>query len=110
MRQRQALGLPIVIRGSVAKLGADIRLARLRRRLTVAMMAERLAISAPTYLKVERGDAGVSIGTYALALFTLGLGTPLADLADASRDTRGLLLEGERLPKRVRPKMDPASL
>jgi transcriptional regulator with XRE-family HTH domain len=92
------------------KLGRDIRTARLRRRLTAAMMAERLGTSRPTYLNVERGHPGVSVGAYAMALYALGLGTPLGDLADASRDDQGLLLEAEQLPKRVRPKKTPRAL
>jgi hypothetical protein len=52
----------------------------------------------------------VSVGAYAMALYALGLGTPLGDLADASRDDQGLLLEAEQLPKRVRPKKTPRAL
>jgi transcriptional regulator with XRE-family HTH domain len=102
--------LPRGIKTSLIKLGRDIRTARLRRRLTAAMMAERLGTSRPTYLNVERGHPGVSVGAYAMALYALGLGTPLGDLADASRDDQGLLLEAEQLPKRVRPKKTPRAL
>ena len=102
--------LPSPVRKSLVKLGRDIRLARRRRRLTVAMMAERLAVSAPTYIKVEQGNPGVSIGAYAMALHTLGLGAPLADIADPARDVHGTLLETERLPQRVRPRREPRSL
>jgi transcriptional regulator with XRE-family HTH domain len=102
--------LPPPVRRSLTKLGSDIRLARRRRRLTIAMMAERLAISVPTYLKIERGNPGVSIGAYAMALSTLGLGAPFSDLADPARDVHGTLLETERLPQRVRPRKDPGAL
>lgn len=102
--------LPPPVRKSLVKLGRDVRLARRRRRLTVAMMAERLDVSVPTYLKVEQGNPGVSIGAYAMALHTLGLGAPLADLADSTRDVHGTLLETERLPQRVRPRKEPRSL
>ena len=102
--------LPTPVRKSLAKLGRDIQIARRRRRLTIAMMAERLAIAVPTYIKIEKGDPGVSVGAYAMAIYTLGLGAPLGDLADPARDTQGLLLETERLPERVRPRKDPSSL
>lgn len=102
--------LPPQLRRSLAKFGRDIAVARRKRRLTMAMMAERLGISKVTYIRVERGDPTVSMGAYAMALFVLGLGTPFADLADAGRDDQGLLLDAERLPERVRVKKNPTEL
>ncbi len=55
-----------------------------------------------TLLKVEKGDAGVAMGSYATVLFVLGLSERLADLADPSHDTTGLRLEEEHLPQRIR--------
>ena len=37
-----------------------------------------------------------------IALFALGFGDALSDLVDQSRDQQGLLLDAERVPKRVR--------
>jgi transcriptional regulator with XRE-family HTH domain len=74
------------------------------------MMAERLGTSRPTYLNIEKGHPGVSMGAYAMALYTLGLGTPFAGLADPGRDDQGFMLEAERLPQRVRPKKEPRPL
>jgi transcriptional regulator with XRE-family HTH domain len=102
--------LPPPVRHSLAKLGRDIGIARRKRRLTVAMMAERLSVSKPTYLRVERGEPTVGMGVYAVALFVLGLGTPFGDLVDASRDDQALVLDIERLPERVRTKTEPTEL
>lgn len=44
------------------------------------------------------------MGLYAMALFVLGFGDAIGDLVDPRRDDIGLLLDAERLPKRVRPK------
>jgi hypothetical protein len=74
------------------------------------MMAERLGTTRPTYRNIERGHPGVSMGAYAMALYTLGLGTPFGDLADPGRDDQGLLLETEQLPERIRPKKEPRPL
>jgi transcriptional regulator with XRE-family HTH domain len=68
------------------------------------MMCERVGVSRGTYARVEKGDASVSMGVYAMALFVLGFGEPLGDLVDPHRDEDGLLLEDERLPQRVRVK------
>jgi transcriptional regulator with XRE-family HTH domain len=99
--------LPPPVRRSLIKFGRDIAIARRKRRLTVAMMAERLGVTKVTYLRVENGHPGVGLGTYAMALFALGLGTPFADLVDAGTDEEALLLEADRLPKRVRVKTEP---
>lgn len=95
--------LPTPVRRSLRNLGRDIRVARKKRRLTVAMMMERVGVSKVTYLKVEKGDPRVGIGIYGTTLMALGLGTPLADIADPAKDDEGLALEEARLPKRVRP-------
>jgi len=65
-------------------------------------MAERASISRTTLNKVEKGDPGVSLGTYATVLFVLGLSDRLGELADVRTDTVGLELESEQLPRRIR--------
>lgn len=65
-------------------------------------MAERAFISRNTLARVEKGDAGVSMGIYASVLFVLGMADRLGELADAAGDPVGLGLEEERLPRRIR--------
>jgi DNA-binding XRE family transcriptional regulator len=84
------------------KLGADIRDARRRRRIPVAVAAERASISRVTLNKIEKGDPGVALGIYATVLFVLGMVDRLSDLADVKQDATGLQLEEELLPKRIR--------
>ncbi len=93
---------PLPVTRTLRKLGHDIRDARLRRRIPVAILAERASISRSTLSKVEKGDAGVSVGTYATVLFTLGMADRLADVADPRHDTVGRELEEEHLPERIR--------
>jgi hypothetical protein len=87
---------------SLRKLGHDIRDARRRRRIPVAILAERASISRMTLHKVEKGDPGVSMGGYATVLFSLGMQDRLADIADPRHDAIGLELEDENLPQRIR--------
>ena len=47
---------------------------------------------------------------YAMALFVLGFGNALDDLIDVRRDHYGLLLDHERIPKRVRPPRRPEGI
>ena len=93
---------PIPVARALRKLGHDIRDARRRRRIPVAILAERASISRTTLVKVEKGDPGVSLGIYATVLFALGMVDRLADLADPKHDAVGLELEEERLPERIR--------
>jgi len=94
--------VPIPVRRAVRKLGQDIRDARLRRRIPTAVMAERASISRTTLNKIEKGDAGVSLGNYANVLFVLGLAERLGELADVKTDAVGLELIDARLPQRIR--------
>jgi len=93
--------LPIPVKNALRKLGSDIRDARLRRRIPVAVMAQRAFISRTTLVKLEKGYPGVAIGTYAAVLFALGMIERLRELAEARSDEIGLALEEERLPKRI---------
>ena len=93
---------PIPVARALRKLGHDIRDARRRRRIPVAILAERASISRMTLSKVEKGNPGVSVGTYATILFTLGMVDRLADIADPRHDTIGRELEEEHLPERIR--------
>lgn len=102
--------LPAALRRDLAKFGKDLATARRKRRLTIAMMAERTGVSKNTYIRIERGDASVAMGAYAMALFSLGLGAGIGDLADPANDKTGLLPDNDRLPKRVRVKTAPPSV
>ena len=102
--------LPPAVRRSLSKFGQDLANARRKRRLTIAMMAERMGVAQNTYRRVEKGDPSVAMGAYAMALFVQGFGGALGDLVDARRDEVGLQLDEERLPQRVRVKKSPTSL
>jgi DNA-binding XRE family transcriptional regulator len=103
--------LPPRVLRSLQKLGRDVATARRKRAFTVAMMAERTGVARTTYLKVEKGDPSVSLGVYAMVLFVLGFEEALGRVADPQSDPTGLVLDVERLPKRVRVrKKSPAAL
>ena len=104
MRSSVSDVLPSSVKRSLTKFGSDLATARRKRGLTILAVAERTGVSKNTYLRAEKGDPAVGLGVYAMALFVLGFGSPLGTLIDVSRDDTGLLLDEERLPKRVRMK------
>ena len=96
------LALPLPVERALVQLGHDICIARRRRNLTSALVAARAFVSRNTITRVERGDAGVSLGIYASVLFVLGLTDRLAHLADPACDSLGMDLAAEQLPRRIR--------
>ncbi len=101
-RLRPWSALPLPVARALRKLGHDVKDARRRRRIPMAIMAQRASIGRMTLSKVEKGEPGVSLGTYATVLFILGMAERLADVADPRHDSVGLMLEEERLPQRIR--------
>ncbi len=77
-------------------------MARRRRNLSQAMLAERLGTSVMTVRRLEAGHPGTALQHLARALQVFGELEKLNDLLDTSRDTVGLILMDERVPKRVR--------
>jgi len=92
---------PAAVRRTLRKLGADIQDARRRRKLPMAVVAERAFTSRSTLQKVEAGDANVSIGIYASVLQALGLLEGLGQVADIGNDSVGRALASADLPKHV---------
>jgi len=96
-------------RRALEALGANIKTARLKRRISVKGFAERVGVSESTIMRLEKGDDGVSIGTLAMACLVLGEIERISDFLDAGSDDTGLLLDREALPKRIDKKRKPGS-
>lgn len=100
---KNAMLLPSVQKDLV-QLGENIRLARLRRKLSAEQVAERSNISRKTLWAVETGSPGVAIGTYAQVLFVLGLEKNLMKVAEDDKLGRKIqdadLVVKKRAPKK----------
>jgi transcriptional regulator with XRE-family HTH domain len=85
-------------------LGENLKLARLRRRLSAQLVAQRAGISRATLHKVEKGDPTVAMGSYFMVLNVLGLEQEIGHLAaddDFGRRLQDLsLTTAKRAPKR----------
>ena len=96
------LPLPFPVDRAIKKLGADLSLARRRRNMTQAMLAERLGTSVMTVRRMEDGRPGTALQYLARALQVFGELEKLNVLLDSAHDTVGLMLMDERVPVRVR--------
>jgi transcriptional regulator with XRE-family HTH domain len=68
---RKALELTPATKKILATMGEQIKLARLRRNLSVELVAERANISRATLWSIEKGSPSVAIGNYAAVLHAL---------------------------------------
>lgn len=88
----------------LTQLGENIKLARLRRKLSAEQVAERADITRVTLSSIEKGSPGVAMGNYLQVLFALNLEKDLLKVASDDELGRKLtdinLLVKERAPKR----------
>lgn len=78
--------LPPATAGAIEKLGADLAVARLRRKESLRSWAQRLGVSVPTLQRLEAGDPSVGIGIVATALWLIQRDGALRQLAAPERD------------------------
>ena len=94
--------LPDIVAQRIKEFGHRIRLARTRRKLSIAALAAKAGIDRNTLGALEHGKPGVAIGAYILTLWALGLERTLDSVANPDTDIHGKTLEASRLPKRIR--------
>nr|WP_316653342.1 helix-turn-helix transcriptional regulator [uncultured Gellertiella sp.] len=85
---------------ALATLGAHLRIARERRGDSLKTMAARIGTSIPTLRRMEAGDARVSIGVYAAALWIFGQSGKLADLLAPGDDAYATMLDVNRASRK----------
>lgn len=99
MGKKSAVLLPSTL-DILIDLGERIRMARLRRNLSVELVAERADISRATLWAVEKGSPSVAIGLYVQVLLSIGLEKDL--MLIAKDDILGQKLLDAKLPQRRR--------
>ena len=85
--------LPPATLGALQKLGADLAVARLRRKESLRTWAKRLGVTLSTLQRLEAGDPAVSIGIIASALWLINRDGELGNLAAPEHDQGALELD-----------------
>lgn len=103
MNEQRTILLPKT-RQILASVGEQIKLARLRRKFSGQMVAERAGIGRNTLISIEQGKPSVSIGHYLNVLKVFGLESDFLVLAKDDALGRKLqdaqLSTKERAPKK----------
>ena len=99
-KNTMAHNLPRRAEQNLRIVGEQIRLARLRRDLSIAQISERASCSEVTVMRVEKGTPTVAIGIYLRILFALGLDESILYLA--KDDEIGRTLQDLDLKNRLR--------
>jgi transcriptional regulator with XRE-family HTH domain len=85
----------------LSRLGENIKLARLRRKLSVRSLAERAGIAVSTMVNIESGSSSVSLGNYLQVLSVLRLEEDLMLIADKDPIGRQIQDAGLMVKKRA---------
>ena len=100
--------MPSAVLVQLRELGENLAVARKRRREPLRAWAQRIGVSEPTLMRMEKGDPSVSMAVYATALWLMGRSQVIADLAAPEHD-QGALEDAVRVAK-ARAVRKPASL
>lgn len=102
--------MPSAVLAHLRSLGENLAIARKRRREPLKSWAQRIGVSEPTLMRMEKGDPSVSMGVYATALWLIGRSQAMAEFAAPEHD-QGALEEVVRVAKarsiRKRPSLLP---
>lgn len=82
--------MPPAVLAQLGALGEHLAIARKRRREPLKSWAQRIGVSEPTLMRMEKGDPSVSMGVYATALWLMGRSHALPELAAPVHDLGAL--------------------
>jgi transcriptional regulator with XRE-family HTH domain len=93
---------PYPVEHALARLGANLRTARIRRSLTINEVARKIGTGRRAVMDAEKGKASTTIGVYTALLWAYDLLQPLYDVANPANDEQGQALAAVRERTRVR--------
>lgn len=84
------------------QVGSNIKIARMRRNLTIQELANRIHVDERTISRMEKGDSSINFKNLVTVLITLGIADSVVKLASPDDDEVGKALELQKKPQRVR--------
>lgn len=93
---------PYPVEQALKKLGQNLRTARIRRRLTIEEVAQKIGTGPRAIMDAEKGKPSSGIGVYVALLWAYDLLAPLTDLANPAKDEQGLILASGKDKRRAR--------
>ncbi len=84
---------PYEVEQAIKRLGKNLRIARLRRNMTIEQVAGKIGTGSRAVMDAEKGRLGTGIANYAALLWAYDLLGPMIELADPARDQEGMALE-----------------
>ncbi len=83
---------PYPVDQALRALGANLRIARLRRNLSLEQVAEKIGAGRRAVADAEKGKPSTAVAVYVALLWALGLLEQLLPVADPAKDEEGLAL------------------
>jgi transcriptional regulator with XRE-family HTH domain len=96
------LSPPHSVEQTILQLGENLRVARIRRNMTIAEVAQRIGTGPRAVMDAEKGKASTGLVVYAALLWLYNQLDQLSEVADPLRDSEGLSLDSMRQRQRAR--------
>ncbi len=93
---------PYAVEQTLKQLGTNLRMARVRRNLTIKEVAEKIGTGPRAVSDAEKGKPSTAIAIYMALLWTFDLINQMNDVADPAKDKEGQTLGLSRERSRVR--------
>ena len=97
---------PYPVEQALNRLGENLRTARIRRRYTIAEVAQKIGTGPRAVMDAEKGKPSTGVAIYAALLWAYDLLQPLDELANPAHDEEGLALAAARGKTRARKSRD----
>ena len=93
---------PYSVEQALKRVGNNLRIARIRRKLTIGDVAEKIGAGRRAIMDAENGKASTGAAVYAALLWVYDLLAPFEELADPLKDEVGIALASRSEKHRAR--------
>jgi transcriptional regulator with XRE-family HTH domain len=93
---------PYSVEHALKRVGNNLRTARVRRKLTIEEVAQKIGTGRRAVMDAENGKASTGIAIYVALLWVYGLLAPFEELADPLKDEEGIALASRSEKRRAR--------